>query len=319
MKGRQTMYNLQDKNNFISTFAETVMENKKRNLANLDLIGFMKQDKVDLVRSSIEKIQANIISAIPTELSIPKVSLYITPTGTEEEITVISVTVTNKLKSNKKFKYTCKATQVDPITTLVEFFLGIYETLVVDEMKEANLVKVNEVIKEAVENAGLNYEVSITTDLGNKGKKISYLGDDAIVFVCDEERIFETDDILVLQEVQEDGLITEEHIEKAKAQLVEDFGKAQTPEQLIQLHGGVIAGYFCDISKHVKPMTLVKKVYNKNVLKVTGNKDTYAYFMQDNVFAVVAKREGEFEVVLSPFDIETFRKVDFDVLGAIAK
>lgn len=309
------MYNLKSKESLLKAMQENVDANVKANLTDLKILEFMKNGNVELVKTCISKITANIISAIPKELAVPGVSVYTTCFGTEE-IESLSITATNKIKSIKKFKYKfCSHAYEGLVEELVSFFLDIYIDLIVDDMMEENLNKVNSVLAEVAEKAGLGYEISITTPLGNEKKKISYLGDDGIVFVCDEERVFSLDDILAVQDVRE--FVTEEDLEKAKTQISDQLAEAQTPEQLVGMHGGILVSYICNINKHIKPMTLIKKVYNKNALKLIGNKDSYAYFSQDNIYAIVAKRDGNFEVVLSPFDVETLRKVDFDVVGAI--
>lgn len=308
------MYNVEVKNELTKAFLEEVEAKREKNLLDLDMGGYMKKGRVDLVRECISKIQSNVVASIPVGLAVPKFSLYITPIG-EEEITMISITATNKVTGKKQFKYSVSVYE-NVVDTVLDFMQNIYLELLVDSMMESNLEVVNEVLAEAAVSAGLGYEISVTSPLGMKDKKISYIGDDAIVFVCDEDRIFELEDVLVFSEVA--GLVTEEHIANAKKQIAENLGTMQTPEQLVQNHGGVLIEYLCDINKHVKAMTLIKKVYNKNALKVLGNKDTFAYFHQDNIFSIVARREGVFEVILSPFDTETFRKVDFDVLKAIS-
>lgn len=313
------MTNLSTKNAVIEAFANQVKVNTENNLQNLDLEGFMAKGLTDLVKESINKIQANIISAIPEGYAVPKVSLYITATGSDETaISVISITVTNRVTGNKKFKFSYQAKPGNTVQQIADFFLAIYTELVVDAIIDENLEKVNSVLSEIAKEAGLDYEISVISPLGIKeGKKIAYIGDDLIQFVADEDRIFDTDDILVLQEVSE--TITEEHIAEAKKQLVEELGTAQTPEQLVGIHGGLLVSYIADINKRVRPITLIKSVCSRNAKKLTGNKDAIAYYSEGDVFAIVAKRDNKFEVVLSPFDINTLRKVDVDVIKAIEK
>lgn len=76
--------------------------------------------------------------------------------------------------------------------------------------------------------------------------------------------------------------------------------------------------YICDISKRLKPLTLIKKICSKNIEKLRGSKDAVAYYFEDDVFALVERRDGNFTVVLSPFDVKTLRRVDVDVLKGIA-
>ena len=42
------------------------------------------------------------------------------------------------------------------------------------------------------------------------------------------------------------------------------------------------------------------------------------YYYVNDIFALVARRDGHFEVILAPFDVNTLRKVDVDILKEIA-
>jgi len=110
-----------------------------------------------------------------------------------------------------------------------------------------------------------------------------------------------------------------EVIQKNYQEIVDELRTAQTTVQLVGIHGGMLASHVCDISKRIKPFTLIKKVCPKNVMKLTGNKDTLAYYNKDNVFALVSRVDGEYAVTLSPFNTEDFTSSDVDVLQEISK
>lgn len=314
------MYNLKEKEEIISAFANNARSNAKENLADLDILRFMKSGDIDLIRESVNKIKATVDMSIPGTIGIPKYSLYVSATGSQgTEISLISISITQRIKSDKKFRFKATATAENTVNTILDFLIAVYTELIVDELAEENVKVINELLKEVTTEAGLGYEVAVVASLGNEDKVIAYLGDDLVQFVANESRIFDLDDILALQDVSE--IITEKHILKAKQDLVDEFATIQTPEQLVQAHGGALLGYVCDINKRVKPLNLIKSVSNRNVLKVTGNKDclTYYYNEEQGIFSIVAKRGNEYEVVLSPFDVETFRKVDFNVIAEITK
>lgn len=311
------MNNVTTKKQVLNDFLNSVEENVEANLSDLDFQDYMKEDKVDHIRAAVNKIKANMVKSIPDGVSIPELSLYISPTGTEDEgVSVIHVSVNNRLKNTKKFKFQYSACGSNITEQLVDFFKETYCVLITDGLAEQNLNVVNDVLKEACTAANLGYTISVVTALSQKGKKIAYISDEEIQFVADEDTVFELDDLLVLREPDE--MVTEEMIENAKKELADSLASSQTTEQLVANHGGSLVQYICNINKHIKPMTLIKKVCNKNSEKLNGNKDTLAYFSKDNVFAIVARVEGKFELVLSPFDTETYRKAEFDVLKALA-
>jgi len=312
------MYNCKKKEEILDAFTKAARENAERNLSDLNIEAFMESGNTDVLREAISKVQANITSAMPEGIPIPKASLYTSPISTDgKTISIINLSVTNKVKGSKKFKFAHVIKKEHAKDTLIDVFLAVYTELLVDYLGEQNLIHVNEVLQEATKEAGLSYEIKVVTSLGNEGKKVSYLGDDAVIFVADEERLFDLEDTLALQEVSE--FVTEEFITAAKKQLVDDLAGAQTTVQLIALHGGLLVSSLLDINKRVKPMTIIKKVTNRNVENLNGNKDAIAYYAKENVFSIVAKREDGFEVLLSPFDIETLRKVDVDVIAEISK
>lgn len=314
------MYNLKEKEELISAFTESVKQNAKEYLADLDIVKFMGIGSIEHIRECVGKIKATVDMSIPGTFAIPKYSLYISGSSTDgETISLISISITQRIKSTKKFKFKLTVTAENTVDTILNFFIATYTELLVDELAEKNIALVNELLDEVVKEAGLGYEVSAVTALGNENKVVAYLGDDTVQFVADENRIFDLDDILALQDVSE--IITEEHILGAKQSLVDEFITLQTPEQLIQAHGGALLGYVCNVNKRVKPFSIIKSVSNRNIEKVSGNKDCLTYFhdTEKGIFSIIAKRGNDFEVVLSPFDVNTFRKVDFDVLSEVAK
>ena len=310
------MFNAKSKDAIISSFKEESTKMFDSAKGNYKLQEFMKDSDVDGVREIVKKIQSLMIGNIPEGVGIPKVSLYITPTG-DDEINFINLKITNRIKSEKTFSFAVAITKDKAVEKVFDFMQSVYEVLILDELIDINLTKVNDVLAQAVTEAGVDYAVKVVSPLGNEGKKIASMADDEIVFVADEERAFSLDDIIVLLD-EPTEILTEEVIENHYQSIVEEMSTAQTPEQLVGIHGGVLVAYVCDISKRVKPITLIKKVCNKNVFKLHGNKDTMAYYLKDDVFALVVRRDDDFEVILSPFDVNTLHKVDVDVLKTIA-
>lgn len=309
------MLNLKDKESILAEFKENIAANREANCGDIDLDKFMKEGKAELVKDCIIKVKNNVVASVPAGVDIPRVSLYTRATGDEGAISLVLVTITNVLSSAKKFKFSLSLADRNATEVAFDFFENVYAQLIEDMMIEDNLEVVNEVLARATKEAGLGYTVKVVSPMGNEGKKIAFMSDDEIDFVADAERALSLDEILVL--LQPGGLITEEMIEDAFKVEVNGLAEAQTPEQLVAAHGGLLVQYVCDISKLVKPMTLIKKISNKNLKSMRGNKDCIMYYMEKKVFALVAKREGNLEVILSPFDTDTLRKVDVDVLAGV--
>lgn len=312
------MYSVEDKKVIVNEFTEQANVNIDTNMTD-DLTGFMDKGSVDLVKDCVLKFQRNIIAAIPEGVAVPAVSLYQSPLSSMADgvIDIISLSLSNRINSDKKFKYTARITKNGIIQKLKDFFIPAYTELIVSSLVEENLARVNDILSQATEEAGVSYKVSFVSGLGNEGKKIASLLDDEVVFVADEDRALSLDSLMIMRVPDEEEMITEEMIQNAYSALVEEIQECQTVEQLVANPGAFIR-FVADISKHIKPSTLIKSICGKNVEKLTGKKDTLAYYLRGNVFALVAKRDGHMEVVLSPFDLTTMRKVDVDVLKEIS-
>lgn len=309
------MYSVKDKEQVLKKYFEDLQEKLDTSLNGVDLGAYMKADSVDNIRNCMKKVKACFDSVIPEGFPIPKVSMYVSPLGTEDQITSVSLSITNRVSSLRKFKFSSSIQADNAMVDAIGFFKYVYGVLVEDLLIEANIERVNEVLASAAQRAGVQYDVFVVAPLGADRKKLSVITDEEICFVVDSDRIFNTEDVLVLQDIG--GSITEEVMDVAIQQIANEFATAQTTEQLVAIHGGVLLQYICNISKHVKPMTLIKKVCNRNVMNYRGNKPMVTYYSDGDIFALLSKEAGNYEVVLSPFDIKTFRKVDMDLVAAV--
>lgn len=311
------MINTQQKTELLSLFAATVKESAEKNLKDLDLYGFCKAGQMDLVKKSIDKIRANVMLSIPEGYSIPKASLYVNGTGNGDDVTVISVVLANGWKDPQEFRFANQfAVGENIVDAITSFFQASYEELFLNVLADENLQVVNETLAELSAKAGITYKVAVVSPIGQGSKKIAYISDDEVDFVADPDKLFDVDDILIFQ--APDEIITVDKIEAAKQPLVDELGLAQTPVQLVGAHGGSLIKYLCGIGPQVKAITMIRKVNNKNAERLTGKKDTTAYYEKDGVYSVVARRDGKFEVLLKPFDIKTLETVDLDVVGELS-
>ena len=276
----------------------------------------MESGVIEDVRDTVKGIQNIMIGSIPEGVDIPKVSTYISASG-EDAISLVNIKITNRVKSDKTFAYPISVTKGKATEKVFDYMVGVYTALIVDQMVCENLAEVNGVLAEAVKEAKLPYSIKVVSDLGNEGKKIALLSDDEVIFVADEDRVFSLDNIIVLLTEATD-LISEETIKAHFDALVEELATASTTVQLMGIYGGALVAYVCDISKRTRPATLIKKVCSKNVKNLYGKNDILAYYSEGDTFALVSRRDGDFEVILSPFDINTLLSKDVDVLKAIS-
>ena len=233
-------------------------------------------------------------------------------------MSVVNISISTSGKSAEDFKFKTAVTADSTYAVVVDYMIGVYSVLLLDAMEKVNLKKVNEVLAELAEKAGVDYSVSVVSSTDRAGRKINYMSDDTLELVADEDMVFQLDDLVVMKDV--DGLIvTEDLKEQVMQQEIDAMKLAQTPEQYMKAKVGFLAGYVADVRKQVKPLTYIKKITSKNVRSGRGKKDCLMYFFEDGVFALVEQKDEQLNVVLSPFNVETYEKVDVDVLDKIAE
>lgn len=311
-------YNRADRERVLREFNARADEGFAELKGKLSFESFMKSGSKALIRNSVNTIKNLLISVIPTGVAVPQPCLYTTAlSGNEsEEVSVISLTVSNSTGDPQDYVFKTSVLGSDVADKVFQYLKSVYATLVENEMAKENLSVVNEVFKEAAKEAQLPYSIRFVPPLGARDKKISYISDDSVVFVADGTRLFDLDGIIIFME-EPTELVSEQRIQETFVKLCGTLAKAQTTAELVSMHGGDLISLICDISKRVKPMTLISQVYAKNVLLMRGNKDGIGYYNKDGIFAAVARRNGMLEVILNPISVSTLEPVDFDVLGAI--
>ncbi|MGV3076368.1 hypothetical protein ACEE21_14900 [Clostridium baratii] len=306
------MYNIKTKDQLVNEFIANVDANLEIVKAYGSIAESMKNDDAAMVKYLINEIDKIMVASIPEGIVIPGVSVYTSMNGDSNMIRVIDLILRNKYSSNYEFKMKNRIVFSENVfDVLVDFLKCSYIELLIDTLVRKNLEVVNEKLAEIGEQAGNDFVVKIVSPLSNKGKKIVKITDNEVVFVADEERALSLDDILVFCQPTE--FLTEDKIKQGFDDEVARFAEAQTTVQFIGVHDPLVA-YICDISKLIKPFTLIKKIYSKNIDKVRGNKETFAYYNKDGVYAVIFVSEDGKEVALQPFNTETLEVVDVDVI-----
>lgn len=309
------MYNIKTKDQLVSEFTANVDANLEIVKAYGSLAESMKKDDTGMVKYLINETVKIMVASIPEGINIPAVSVYTSIKGDDNMINVIDLILRNKYSSNYEFKMKYRVVFSENVfDVVVDFLKCSYIELIIDTLVRKNLEIVNAKLAEIGEEAGNEFKVSIVSPLSNKGKKIIRITDNEVVFVADEERALTLDDILVF--CQPNEILTEDKIQQGFNDEVSRFAEAQTTVQFVGVHDPLVA-YICDISKLIKPFTLIKKIYSKNIEKVRGSKETFAYYQKDKVYSVIFLSEDGKEVALQPFNIETLEVVDVDVLSEI--
>ena len=309
------MYSVEEKKNLLSDFIARADESL--GVAGMfgDIQEAMRACDGAKVKYLVKKAVESITSAIPEGINVADAALYVNQSEFDGVIKLVDVTIRNKYSSDYKFKFKRQLVLSDNVVgELNDFLKCTYSELITDALVNANLVEVNEKLAEIGEKAGIGYTVKVVSPIVGEGKKIASITDTEVAFVADETRILSMSDILVFCKPSE--LVSEEQIQEGFDAAVARFAQAQTTAQFVGIHEPLV-GYICDISKLVKAITLIKKVYSKNVKKLRSDKETLAYYLEDGVYSVISVNADGKEVVLQPFNTETLEVVDVDVLANI--
>lgn len=312
------MYNQIQCAEIIGEFNNSANERFQSLRGNLKFAEAMQSGNSSEVSKFVNIVKDLLISVIPEGLPIPKAYMYVSSMSNNDEvISIVNITVSNKSSSAKEFRFSTSIIGDDIADKVFNFLKPVYVSLLEDAMAQENVDVVNNVVSQAAEEAGLGYKINFVTPLVGKGRKIIQLTDEEITLVCDMDRLMNIDSMVIFQSETSEG-ITEEYIQETYTSLCNALAQAQTPVQLVEMHGGELISLLCDLSKRVKPMTLISKVYNKNILTMRGNKDGIGYYNKDNIFAVVNRKCGALEVLLNPISTKTLEPVEFDVIDAIS-
>lgn len=319
IKRRGNMINLETRNELLEQFKARANARLVENCQDVDFKKYFADADLYMVKNGIKKIKDNVYGALPLGYALEKTFMYVTATGdANSAMSVVNISISTSGKSAEDFKFKTAVTADSTYAVVVDYMIGVYSVLLLDAMEKVNLKKVNEVLAEIAEKAGVDYSVSVVSSTDRAGRKINYMSDDTLELVADEDMVFQLDDLVVMKDV--DGLIvTEDLKEQVMQQEIDAMKLAQTPEQYMKAKAGFLAGYVADVRKQVKPLTYIKKITSKNVRSGRGKKDCLMYFFEDGVFALVEQKDEQLNVVLSPFNVETYEKVDVDVLDKIAE
>lgn len=312
------MYNLQKRDDIINIFTKTA--DTRLEVAKMygSISESMVKDDASMVKFLVKKAFEAVAASIPTELDVADVAIYINMSGDGNMIRVIDIALRNKYSSNYEFKFKGQVIYTedgDVFDSVANFLKCSYIELISDAVINANLEEINAKFAQITEEAGNTFAVKVVSPLVGEGKKIVSITDDEVVFVADETRVLSMDDIVIFCEPTE--ILSAEVIEGVYKNTVATFAQAQTTAQFVGLHEPTI-GHICDISKLVKAISLIKKVYSKNAEKLgRSKKDTVAYFMKDGVYSVVSITADGKDVILKPFNVDTLEVVDYDVVANI--
>lgn len=234
----------------------------------------------------------------------------------------VVITVRTKLKSAYKYrKDAVVALDEDFIVNAGKVYIdALFDMFHIDEAMQ-NIEALNAKIAGIIEENEIPYSFSFVVDANSSATVLS-VNDNEVVFNASITRAQDIASLAIFREGSEyNNLIRQE----ATDNLVAALKSIQTPVQLIKGNVALIKEV-TGVSTKKRASKLIRDSYHRQAKFLGKVKTGVGYFDETvkingedvEVFALVSKAEdGTIALVLSPFDVKTLYKVDYDVVEAV--
>lgn len=234
----------------------------------------------------------------------------------------VTITVRTKLKSDYKYrKDAVVALDEDFIVNAGKVYIdALFDMFHIDEAMQ-NIEALNAKIAGIIEENEIPYSFSFVVDANSSATVLS-VNDNEVVFNASITRAQDIASLAIFREGSEyNNLIRQE----ATDNLVAALKSIQTPVQLIKGNVALIKEV-TGVSTKKRASKLIRDSYHRQAKFLGKVKTGVGYFDETvkingedvEVFALVSKAEdGTIALVLSPFDVKTLYKVDYDVVEAV--
>lgn len=299
--------------------ALTSLTEVKANAVNA-MLGKSGDEKLADIVALVADVEAVLKAPMVDGVALPH---YLSKVTYEDgNLDTVTVTVRTKLKSNYKYR---KDTAVAVNGEFIEnagaaFVSALYEMYYIEQALE-NVKALNAKVAEVLETAGVDYSFKFDVDTETDAMVLS-INDHEVVFNANIARAHDISNIGIFKDGDEyNDIVREASTEK----LVTALKAVQTPVQLIKGNVALIKDV-TGVSTKKRASKLIRDSYHRKAKYLGSTKAGVGYFDETvsingedvDVFAIVSKDEnGEFAVVLSPFDVKTLYNVDFDVIAAV--
>lgn len=278
------------------------------------------EDAVNLA-SNMGAAIGSVLEVLEIEgVEVPKLTARFTPV--EHSVTV---KVSTKHKAQHPYS---RETSVKVDDNFAQGVVDAYIATIIDivylEKARESCADFNEEIAKFFEEAEADYTLAVTID-GSYGSVIASITDDVLTLNIGVDKAFELCDIPVLAEVEEEDGYDQIVKDKAIEELMNSIKKCQTTVSFLASKPDIITD-LVDLPSYRKVHKVLREKYHRKVNSLATIKEGYGYFHGDvpdgddtiNIFSVVHKGlDGNYDVILSPFNTKTLFNVDVDVLSLI--
>lgn len=247
--------------------------------------------------------------------------LHTTSVYGKDKVDNVEVSVRSKLKSEKKYKYVFNCSSA---ATLVSSLLAFFTQCTIDaeviNMAYANIEELNKFIEDACTEAGVSCFVKVK--YGTEGG--IEISDSCVEFEISAAAAIALGDTLMFRAV---GDISEYAIFERDCQrnrFINFLQGVQTPVDFLKCSDSFFVSVI-PFRPRKRADRILREKYHKNY-QTAGRYKTATYYLNEDVkiggetvkvFALVNVDGENVTVVLSPFDVKTMLKVDFDVVSAV--
>lgn len=326
------MHTIEDFNQIVNKFVEDAAEVTNRVIENNSMERAVESDSL---RVLVELFYNASYGSLPHDVSIEDTSLRVNLSDVEGGATTINVTVRNRHETEFPFKYKSMFTTNSSMEEIGTFFIQIFRTILENALLKENAKVLDELAEKVAGTAGLGFKVRFAPDSLASNRAVVKVSDEEVVFAVSREKLLSLEKLVLLSidpavnliEIEDEQgvhLVEDEELRerynKALDKEATAWSVATTPVELIAAKVPLLK-YLVEYGLK-RPATLVREVFS-NRLEAVGrfakDKNLTAFYLQDDVFGAVIREDGEFSVLLSPFNTKTLEKADVDLLAEAAK
>lgn len=308
------------------------------------------EEAVQAIRRGVRSLHNGATLCVPQAVTLfPKTNLSISASsmGDSHSIAGVSIVLSTSIKSEFPYKYSKYFPATDAETFFADvagFFLETHSDMINLALQQSNVDYINEELDRIVSDAELPYTVHLALGSGRRGHAIAEITDGEVVFNADSSRLMSNPGVVFSTEgidtlgigVAQDEDDTEEEsdymrslrkrIARVHERNVSIFRTLPTTVAFVKDKPDIIR-MFVNLDRF-KTCTLVNNSVshtaralrvNTNDLRfgvsgVYGTAEVDGKEKNKRFFGIAERHDGEFDVVLHPFDMDTCEPVDVDIL-----
>ena len=250
-------------------------------------------------------------------------SSYTSMEDEEGKLSHINLTLRTKLKDKYQYR---DVQEIKADADFLKNLSGAYAEAVIQiyylQVAGENIDKLNELLAEIFEEAGIEKTFSFTID--ESDKYIYNINNDQVIFNASVAQALELSKTALYQDGNDYALRVRE---MAIEELVEAMQKVQNTPQVIK-SGASIIEIITGVKTRRRAEILIRGTYRRRAMHLDVVKEGVGYYDAEveidgkevRVFALIRKHLDEsLTIELDPFDIKSLFNVEFDVIEAVKK